>query len=158
MTEVTPLPEDRLDRLERQVAALKMSLQKSADTSGGITLRNPDIVAQQFRTRVRGHGPKYRPSFEPPANIVPPHVEGSGLVGEVLTSSTGDWTNADNYKFQWKKMESGQPIVLPGATTHTYTPTMQDNNKGVFCMVLATNAFGQAIADSNIVSVYAAEE
>jgi hypothetical protein len=65
MTEVTPLPEDRLDRLERQVAGLKMSLQKSADTSGGVTLRNPDIVAQQFRTRVRGRAPRVLKTWPP---------------------------------------------------------------------------------------------
>ena len=151
---------DAVVRIQRQIARSVAPVAHDAP-DGTVAIRDPDIIAQQYRTGTRGHAPKptpTRPVSEPPENVAPPHVEGSGLVGEALTSTTGDWANEPTYRYQWKKMEGGNPAVLPDATTDTYTPTMQDNNKDVYCMVLATNAIGQATADSNVVTVYAALE
>jgi hypothetical protein len=62
----TPV-EVRLTRLEGQVAKL-------ADTPAvtRATLRNPDIIAQQFRMRIRGHGPRPPEPWPPVVVVVQP--------------------------------------------------------------------------------------
>ena len=93
------------------------------------------------------------PSSEPPVLVTPPHIVGSGAIGTEHHCEAGGWDNDPDFQYQWKKMQAGQPVVLPGATTRVYVPTNQDANKEIFCSVLATNAYGSAIADSNMIAV-----
>lgn len=92
---------------------------------------------------------------EPPINVDAPYVSGSGIVGEPLTCTMGNWENKPNsYAYLWKKWQAGSVVALPGAYEATYVPTNQDDNKDVFCTVLATNEVGEAIADSNTVTCH----
>jgi hypothetical protein len=94
------------------------------------------------------------PPAGPPTVVDAPYVSGSGVIGEPLSCTKGNWTNEPtDYRYQWKKMQEGNPAVLPDATNPTYAPTAQDANKDVFCTVLATNAAGQAASDSNMITI-----
>jgi hypothetical protein len=91
---------------------------------------------------------------EPPAVVDAPYCSGSGVIGEPLTVTMGNWQNEPTeYAYLWKKMQEGNPVALPGATEPIYAPTNQDANQDVFCTVMATNSAGSAAADSNMVTV-----
>src|SRR5690606_28478460 len=81
-------------------------------------------------------------------------VTGVPSVGQVLTCSTGTWTESPtSYAYQWQEFTGGSWVPLVGATSNTYTPlaTMQ-----VRCAVTASNAAGSsAPAESNSVTVTA---
>ncbi|CAB4710093.1 MAG: CHAP domain-containing protein [Actinobacteria bacterium] len=49
----------------------------------------------------------------------PPVITGNVAVGEALTATTGDWSPAGSYDFQW--YAAGQPIA--GATERTFVPS-----------------------------------
>jgi hypothetical protein len=93
------------------------------------------------------------PQDAPPVVVTAPIITGSGKIGTEHFCEAGTWANDPTYEYQWKKMQAGNPAVLPGATTRVYVPTNQDANKEIFCTVLATNAFGVASSDSNMITV-----
>lgn len=94
----------------------------------------------------------------PPVVVDTPYATGSGVVGEPLSCTMGNWRNEPTeYGYQWKTMQAGDPAPLPGATSPTYAPAEEDAGKDVFCAVLATNAAGSASADSNTITVLPVE-
>lgn len=96
------------------------------------------------------------PADAPPVNTVAPTVTGSGTVGEVLTSGTGDWTGVPvpTYTFQWQTWGGSDWVNVAGATASTYTPTEAVDTR---CAVTGTNTSGSAVAYSNVIAVTAAE-
>ena len=85
------------------------------------------------------------------SNTMPPVISGDGLAGDVVTSTTGTWDDAQNgddvsYSFQWQRSTdngvSWQPIA--GATTAAYTPTSADVGTEVSLAVTAMIGSGQS--------------
>jgi fibronectin-binding autotransporter adhesin len=87
----------------------------------------------------------------PPVNTVLPAVTGTVALGQVLTASTGTWSNGPTaYAYQWQRC-SGSPLVcnaISGATVSTYTLTSQDAGFTTEVQVTATNAGGSASISS----------
>jgi hypothetical protein len=95
------------------------------------------------------------PPTGPPLVIDAPYCGGSGIVGEPLTVTMGNWENKPtDYAYLWKK-QVGSTVVSLQETSNSYTPTNQDVGKQVFATVAAQNALGTSAVDSNKVTVAA---
>jgi hypothetical protein len=79
-----------------------------------------------------------------PVNLQLPVISGTAQVGSVLTSSTGTWTGATSYAYQWA--DNGTPIS--GATNSTYTAASSDAGNTLTSTVTATGPGGTASATS----------
>lgn len=86
-----------------------------------------------------------------PSNTVAPTVTGTGRVGQQLSCSTGTWTGTPTptYSYQWVRQGIGD---ISGATNSTYTLVHADAGQNIYCLVTGTNASGNSVAASNIVS------
>ena len=86
-----------------------------------------------------------------PVNTVLPVITGTVAVGQVLTASTGAWSNAPTtYAYQWQRC-SGSPLActaISAATAATYTLTSADAGFSTAVQVTATNAGGSASISS----------
>ncbi len=71
-----------------------------------------------------------------PVNSVLPVITGTVEVGEVLTCSTGTWTGATSYAYQWLR----DGVAITGATAATHTITVDDLLCVLSCRVTATNS------------------
>jgi len=88
-----------------------------------------------------------------PVNTVAPAITGNPYIGQVLTCSTGTWTNSPTgYDYQWYR---GTTAV--GTNSNTYTPVIGDVDSIIKCVVSATNAGGVEPVDSNLVYAYDAD-
>ena len=67
-----------------------------------------------------------------------PVVSGTAQVGKVLTSTTGTWTGATSFTYQW----SGNKVWIPGATAATYIPVASDVGHTLTSTVVATGSPG----------------
>ena len=74
----------------------------------------------------------------PPQDLEPPVVSGTAQVGKVLTSTTGTWTGAISYAYQW----AGNAAPISGATAATYTPASSDVGHTLTSTVTATGSSG----------------
>jgi len=84
-----------------------------------------------------------------PVNTVLPNVTGSAVVGNVLSTTNGTWTNSPtSYAYQWKR---GATNI--GTNANTYTLVNADAGQSITCVVTATNAGGSTPATSNAVQV-----
>jgi hypothetical protein len=80
-----------------------------------------------------------------PVNSVLPAITGTPTEGEVLTCSTGTWSNTpDVYAYQWRR--SG--VAISGATANQYELTVADVGAAISCTVTATNQGVSASATS----------
>jgi hypothetical protein len=85
-----------------------------------------------------------------PVNTVSPAVTGSGVVGQVLTTDNGSYSNGvASYTYQWKR----NGVNIGGATAKTYTLVGGDSGQSVLCQVTAINYYGQINTNSNAISV-----
>lgn len=76
-----------------------------------------------------------------PVNSVAPVASGTGTVGQILSTTTGTWSNAPtSYTYQW--LRGG--VAIAGATVSTYTLAAADSATNVSCRVAAVNAAGTA--------------
>ena len=80
----------------------------------------------------------------PPFNMQLPVITGTAQVGRVLTSSTGTWTGATSFAYQW----AGNGTPIAGATALTYTPVSSDAGNTLTATVTATGPGGTASATS----------
>lgn len=92
-----------------------------------------------------------------PANTVLPAVTGTDLVGSTLTSTDGTWTGAPpiTFTYSWYRYDDNagtNPVLISGATSHTYVLQSADNGKYVRCLVTATDDLGAIGAYSNYTS------
>jgi len=94
------------------------------------------------------------PTLLPPVNRDVPFCDGSGLVGEALHCTMGNWNGEPtSYGYHWQR---GSTPVGDGEST--YTPTPMDVGFDISCIVIATNDVGSTAAPpSNPVTVTAAE-
>jgi hypothetical protein len=67
-----------------------------------------------------------------------PVVSGAAQVGDVLTSTTGTWTGATSFAYQW----SGNKAWIAGATAATYIPVSSDSGHTLTSTVVATGSPG----------------
>lgn len=104
----------------------------------------------------------YNPQFriltggEAPVNLTAPVVSGGTSLGSVLTTTNGTWSGTlpFTYTYQWQR--NGLPIS--GATSSTYTIVVADSAAAITCVVTATNAIGNASANSNAIAVISFEQ
>jgi surface protein len=95
---------------------------------------------------ITGGGPPPTPA---PVNTVLPNVTGTAVVGNVLTTDDGTWTNSPtSYAYQWKR---GATNI--GTNANTYTLVTADAGESITCVVTATNGGGSTPATSNAVQV-----
>ena len=89
----------------------------------------------------------------PPANVDVPVVTGTGLVGEVLNCTTGNWSGEPTgYAYQWMS-----DAATPLGTQADYGVVADDVGHSLTCVVTASNAAGSAAAPpSNAVLITAA--
>lgn len=80
----------------------------------------------------------------PPVNTVLPVISGVAQDTLVLTVSTGTWTGAPTYAYQW----SVGGVAVLGATTNSYTCATVDIGSMVTCAVVGTNANGHAAGNA----------
>lgn len=86
-----------------------------------------------------------------PTNSVAPAISGTPQVGVKLTAANGTWTNAPTkYTYQWSVCDTawGGCVAQTGATSQTYTPTVDAKGHDVAVTVTATNAAGSTSATS----------
>jgi hypothetical protein len=84
-----------------------------------------------------------------PVNSVAPAISGTPRAGQALTCSTGTWSNAPTFAFEW--LRDGQPIA--GATAATYALTASDAGRSISCRVTASNSDGTAEQASAAVAI-----
>lgn len=78
-----------------------------------------------------------------------PETAGAPVVGEVLTTSNGTWTNSPtSFAYQWQRCSSGACANITGATTSSYTVATVDLGDTIDVTVTATNAGGSATQTS----------
>ena len=81
-----------------------------------------------------------------------PVISGSPKVGELLSCSTGTWSNSPTgFTFAWLRMG----VAIPGATSASHQVLAADAARGLACRVEATNAGGTSSAVSDEVLVAA---
>jgi hypothetical protein len=91
------------------------------------------------------------PSSGPPANTVAPAIttDGTPNPGELVSCSTGTWTNnPTSYSYQWQRSPGTN---IAGATSSTYTIQAADT-AGLRCIVTAVNASGSDFQASGSVT------
>jgi thermitase len=87
----------------------------------------------------------------PPTSTAPPVVTGTAQDGQVLSASTGTWSNSPtSYAYQWQRCDAGGAGCSPvtGATGQTYALTSTDVGATIAVSVTATNAAGSGVASS----------
>lgn len=86
-----------------------------------------------------------------PVNTVEPVISGGQIVGDLLTTTNGTWTNTPtNFGYQWYR----NTTLISGATSSSYTLVQADADFELKCKVTAINASGSGVADSNLIYIY----
>ncbi len=140
-----------LDDLERAYLRVQMPTEKGS---------NSDLWFKYLR-EVEGHDGtlndmllKFWSGFSAgvaPSNDVEPVITGTPQPGNTLTCSTGTWTGAQSYNFQW--FDGVDPII--GSTQQTFTPDSGYVGLELSCNVTASNNWGSASMMSNSVTITA---
>ena len=65
-------------------------------------------------------------------------ISGTAQVGKALTSTTGTWTGATSFAYQW----AGNSTAIAGATAATYTPVSSDTGHTLTATVTAKGSSG----------------
>lgn len=83
-----------------------------------------------------------------PVNSVAPAITGSAVQGQVLSASTGTWTNSPtSFTYQWNR--SGTPIANEDARDSTYTVESGDVGGTLTVTVIATNSGGNSLPSTS---------
>jgi hypothetical protein len=92
-----------------------------------------------------------------PVADAPPTVAGSARQGEVLTASSGTWSNGPTLAFQWQRCDGqgASCIDLPGTTTATYVVASGDVGATLRVVEKGTNRFGTMSSQSAPTAVVA---
>jgi hypothetical protein len=91
------------------------------------------------------------PVTPPPANTVLPMISGTTTQGQVLSSTTGEWSgNPTDYAYQWQDCNSSGKSCsnVSGATNASYNLAESDVGHRLRVVVTATNAGGMTPASS----------
>jgi hypothetical protein len=86
-----------------------------------------------------------------PVNSAAPTISGTTTFGQVLTTTTGTWSNSPTYTYQWSRSASsgGSYTNISGATSSTYNLVAVDVGQYLKSTVTATNGSGSASATSS---------
>jgi hypothetical protein len=93
-----------------------------------------------------------------PQNTSPPTIAGRAHQGDTLTASAGSWANSPtSFAYQWQRCAADGSGCgdISGATAKTYTPVAADVDHSLRVVVTASNADGQATANSQVTSTVA---
>lgn len=104
-------------------------------------------VLENYNSTMQTYG--YSPPT--PANTAVPIISGTTTFGQVLTTTTGSWTNTPtSYSYQWSRAATsgGSYSNISGATSSTYTLVAADVGQYLKSTVTATNGSGSASATS----------
>jgi hypothetical protein len=87
-----------------------------------------------------------------PVNTSPPIVSGTGTVGQILTSTVGNWTYVPtSYLYQWRRNSN---IIGAAPNSPSYTLVALDSGTNISCQVTAINAAGSTMGPaSNAIAV-----
>jgi hypothetical protein len=96
-----------------------------------------------------------------PGNTVPPEITGSEYLYGTLSGTLGTWTapnGTNSYARQWQSASNnsgtaGSYSNISGATSSTYSTTLNENGRWVRLRVTATNLSGDSVAFSNEVLI-----
>jgi subtilisin family serine protease len=115
-----------------------------------VTFTDPDgsTVAAAPLTEVVGGTAMPPPA---PVNSALPVISGTPEEGQILTTSTGTWSNSPTaYVFQWRRCDSTgvSCAAIAGATAQSYTAASADVGSTLRVAVTASNAGGAATAES----------
>ena len=84
-----------------------------------------------------------------PTDLEPPVVSGTAQVGQVLASTTGTWTGATSFGYQW----AGNKAPIAGATSATYIPVSSDAGHTLTATVTATGSSDAAASATSAPTV-----
>lgn len=86
-----------------------------------------------------------------PVNTASPIASGTGDAGQTLSVTTGTWTGmvGGTFTYQWQS----NSVNIGGATASTFLLTSTQNGSTVRCVVTASNAAGNASANSNGIAI-----
>lgn len=97
-----------------------------------------------------------------PTNVVAPVVSGTEVVTQTLSVTSGSWSGYPGaaYTYQWQADTAGNGTFanIGGATSATYVLAVGESGDKVRCVVTATNASGNASANSNQTGIIAAAD
>ena len=83
------------------------------------------------------------PPSAPPQNTGLPTITGSTVVGQMLTATTGTWTNSPTtYSYAWQTCNSTGSCSPVGANASTYQPVSSDVGHTIEVTVGASNSVG----------------
>lgn len=104
-------------------------------------------VLENYNSTMQTYG--YSPPT--PANSAAPTISGTTTFGQVLTTTTGTWSNSPTYAYQWSRSATsgGSYTNISGATSATYTLVTADVGQYLKSTVTATNGSGSASATSS---------
>lgn len=86
-----------------------------------------------------------------PENTASPTISGFAYPQETLTVDEGTWTGTNiTYTYQW----TADGSEISGATSSTYSPTVEQVGAAIICKVTATNSSGSTTANSETVTVW----
>jgi hypothetical protein len=90
-----------------------------------------------------------------PINSVIPVVSGTTRTGSTLTATSGTWSGAPTFVYQWQRAatSTGTYSNIGSAVNNTYVLTDSDIGKYIKVSVVATNGAGSASALSDATSV-----
>lgn len=83
----------------------------------------------------------------PPTNTLAPVVSGTAIKGNTLSCTTGTWTAAVGFDYQWRRGS----VDIVGANSNTYVLTTADVDALMSCRVTASNTGGSTSQLSNTV-------
>jgi hypothetical protein len=96
--------------------------------------------------------PPPSPPPAPPVNTGLPTINGTTIVGSMLTATTGSWTNGPtSYAYQWRRCASGACTNITGATGSSYALQSGDAGDTIDVQVTASNPGGSGSATSSAV-------
>jgi hypothetical protein len=98
-------------------------------------------------------------SFAAPSNTLLPSITGTPVTLQTLTCLSGTWSGSPipALTYQWKRSTDGGTTWsnISGAVSANYQVQVADETYKLKCTVTATNNFGNASADSNVVNALA---
>jgi hypothetical protein len=91
----------------------------------------------------------------PPRNTATPPINGQNMVGQELSLGPGVWTGTlpIAFTYSWRRCnpvgDLETCVELPGGTSTTYTPTLQDIGYSIRAWITGTNLAGSDVSITN---------
>jgi hypothetical protein len=98
-------------------------------------------------------------AVDPPQPLSPPTVSGNTVEGQVLTATSGSWSNApSSYAYRWRRCDSAGAACadIAGAAASSYTQVSADVGHALRVTVAAANAGGSGASTSDATAPVAA--